>query len=171
MNSFVLMGEVISQPELRYTPDNLAVASMTVRFPAPREDEDPYELRVASSGELAQSVTESCQVGTVVTIEGELRMNTVERDGRKEKVAEVIGRRVFPMGSQLPVALESRPAPDARATTPSTTPSPAMTAAAISTPSQAAPPAPAPRPAPYSPPPDDDEMDGPGLGSADEIPF
>lgn len=169
MNSFVLMGEVISQPELRYTPDNLAVASMTVRFPAPREDEDPYELRVASFGELAQSVTQSCAVGTVVTIEGELRMNTVERDGRKEKVAEVIGRRVFPMGSQLPVALESRPAPDARATTPASTASPAMSAAAITSPSKAA--APAPRPAPYSPPPNDDEMDGPGLGSADEIPF
>lgn len=166
MNSFVLMGEVISQPELRYTPDNLAVASMTVRFPAPREDEDPYELRVASFGELAQSVTESCQLGTVVTVEGELRMNTVERDGRKEKVAEVIGRRVFPMGSQLPVALESRPAPEARATASSTTPSPPVTAA-ISTPRQA----PAPRPAPYPPPSDDDAMDGPGLGSADEIPF
>lgn len=47
MNSIVLMGEVASEPELRYTPDNLAVTSLVLRFPSLRPEEPPYQVRVA----------------------------------------------------------------------------------------------------------------------------
>jgi single-stranded DNA-binding protein len=161
MNSFVLMGEVASQPELRFTPDGLAVASMLVRFPASKQDEDPYEIRVASFGDLAQSVTDTCKVGDVVTVEGELRMNTVERDTRKEKVAEMISRRIYPGGQGMSVALDSSPSHDA-----SEDSSPAPVSSAPVSP----PPAPRPVPRSYVPPTSADE-DLPGLGSADEIPF
>jgi single-strand DNA-binding protein len=48
MNSIVLMGEVLSEPELRYTPDNLAVTSLVIGFPSLRPDEPPYRVRVSS---------------------------------------------------------------------------------------------------------------------------
>ncbi|NJL99812.1 MAG: single-stranded DNA-binding protein [Synechococcaceae cyanobacterium SM2_3_2] len=159
MNSFVLMGEVATQPELRFTPDGLAVASMMIRFPASKQDEDPYEIRVASFGDLAQSVTDTCQVGDVVTVEGELRMNMVERDARKEKVAEMISRRIYPSGQGMSVALDSSSSPDG---TGNSSPAP------VSSPPVS--PAPRPAPRPYVPPTPPEE-DLPGLGSADEIPF
>jgi single-stranded DNA-binding protein len=105
MNSIVLMGEVASEPELRYTPDNLAVTSLVLRFPSLRPEEPPYQVRVAFFGELAQRVVDTCRVGDQITVEGQLHMNVVERDGRKEKLAEITARRVHQLGSARVLSL------------------------------------------------------------------
>lgn len=105
MNSIVLMGEVLSEPELRYTPDNLAVTSLVIGFPSLRPDEPPYRVRVSSFGELAKRVVDTCHVGDQVTVEGQLHMNVVERDGRKEKLAEITARRVHQLGSAQVLSL------------------------------------------------------------------
>lgn len=105
MNSIVLMGEVLSEPELRYTPDNLAVASLVISFPSLRPDEPPYRVRVSSFGELAKRVVDTCHVGDQITVEGQLHMNVVERDGRKEKLAEITARRVHQLGSARVLSL------------------------------------------------------------------
>ncbi|MDX2273671.1 MAG: single-stranded DNA-binding protein [Cyanobacteriota bacterium] len=111
MNSIVLMAEVLTEPELRYTPDNLAVASLLVSFLGNRADEAPYQVRVAAFGELAQQVVDACSVGSPITIEGQLHMNLVERDGRKEKQAEINARRIYPLSAQpLPPLVGSPPA-------------------------------------------------------------
>lgn len=108
MNSIVLIAEVISKAEVRYTPDNLAVASMLVSFPHGREGEPPFQVKVSSFGDLAQVVSESCQAGDQITIEGQLHIRSVERDGKKEKLAEINARRIYPMtGSSLPVPLRT----------------------------------------------------------------
>ncbi|MEN9202141.1 MAG: single-stranded DNA-binding protein [Thermostichus sp. DG_1_6_bins_120] len=105
MNSIVLMGEVVSEPELRYTPDNLAVASLLVSFPSLRSEEPAYQVRVSSFGELAQRLVESCHVGDQITVEGQLHMNIVERDGRKEKLAEITARRIHQLGAAQVISL------------------------------------------------------------------
>ncbi|MFS8871858.1 single-stranded DNA-binding protein [Synechococcus sp. R50.1] len=105
MNSIVLMGEVLSEPELRYTPDNLAVTSLVIGFPSLRPDEPPYRVRVSSFGELAKRVVDTCHVGDQITVEGQLHMNVVERDGRKEKLAEITARRVHQLGSARVLSL------------------------------------------------------------------
>ncbi|MFS8819517.1 single-stranded DNA-binding protein [Synechococcus sp. W60.1] len=105
MNSIVLMGEVLSEPELRYTPGNLAVASLVIGFPSLRPDEPPYRVRVSSFGELAKRVVDTCHVGDQITVEGQLHMNVVERDGRKEKLAEITARRVHQLGSARVLSL------------------------------------------------------------------
>ncbi len=105
MNSIVLMGEVLSEPELRYTPDNLAVTSLVIGFPSLRPDEPPYRVRVSSFGELAKRVVDTCHVGDQITVEGQLHMNVVERDGRKEKLAEITARRVHQLGSAQVLSL------------------------------------------------------------------
>ncbi|MCF2971709.1 single-stranded DNA-binding protein [Synechococcus sp. Nb3U1] len=99
MNSIVLIGEVLAEPELRYTPDNLAVTSLLLSFPSLRPEEPAYQVRVSSFGELAQKVVDNCRVGDQVTVEGQLHMNLVERDGRKEKLAEITARRIHQLGA------------------------------------------------------------------------
>ncbi|MEN9231015.1 MAG: single-stranded DNA-binding protein [Thermostichus sp. DG02_5_bins_236] len=99
MNSIVLIGEVLAEPELRYTPENLAVTSLLLSFPSLRPEEPACQVRVSSFGELAQKVVDSCHVGDRVTVEGQLHMNLVERDGRKEKLAEITARRIHQLGS------------------------------------------------------------------------
>ncbi len=101
MNSIVLMAEIVTDPEMRYTPDNLAVASMLVSFPNTRQGEPDFQVRVASFGETAQQVADTYSVGDRVTIEGQLHINTVERDGRNEKRAEVSARRIYKVSGDL----------------------------------------------------------------------
>lgn len=106
MNSIVLMAEISTDPEMRFTPDNLAITTLWVTYPSARPDDPPAKVKVAAFGELAQVVSETCHAGDVVTIEGQLHMNSVKReDGRSEKHAEINARRIYPMQNTLPQSL------------------------------------------------------------------
>ena len=114
MNSIVLMAEIVTEPEMRYTPENLAVASMLVSFPSNRQGEPEYQVRVATFGETAQQVADTYAVGDRITIEGQLHINAVEKDGRNEKRAELNARRIYKLGDgvvETVGAAERSPAP------------------------------------------------------------
>ena len=140
MNSIVLMAEIVTEPEMRFTPDNLAVASMLVSFPSNRQGEADYQVRVATFGETAQQVADTYVVGDRVTVEGQLHINTIEREGRNEKRAELNARRIYKLGAggavEVTGTAERSPAPK-RAAKP-TTPRSASTAA--TKPAETAPP-------------------------------
>ena len=128
MNAIAILGEVVSDPELRETPDGLAIAKFPLRFAAARPEEAPYQVsvvvfgRVARSGEttrnLAQEVAQQFHQGDTVVVEGQLRMNTIERDGYKEKRAEVQARKVVSVsagagGFSVQESVPSSPPPKA----------------------------------------------------------
>lgn len=100
MNTCILMAEVITKPELRKTPDDLDVANMMVEFPGLKEEEPTARLRVVGWGKLGVEMSENYQVGDRVVIEGRLAMNTIEKDGLKEKRAELVVSHIYSMGSQ-----------------------------------------------------------------------
>lgn len=98
MNSIVLMGEVLSDPELRFTAENLAITSLLIEFPGLRDTDPKARVRVSVFGEKAQTLKDEIQKGQQVVVEGQLRMNVVERDGRNEKRAEINAKRVYGVG-------------------------------------------------------------------------
>lgn len=95
------MAEVVQDPQLRYTPDNLAVAEMLVQFPGVKPDDPPANLKVIGWGNLATEIHERCHRGLQVVIEGRLGMNTFERkpEGFKEKRAELTAQKVHYLGA------------------------------------------------------------------------
>lgn len=95
------MAEVVQDPQLRYTPDNLAVAEMLVQFPGVKPDDPPANLKVIGWGNLATEIHERCHRGLQVVIEGRLAMNTFERkpEGFKEKRAELTVQKVHYLGA------------------------------------------------------------------------
>jgi single-strand DNA-binding protein len=99
MNSCILMAEIIKNPELRYTADNqMAVADMFVQFEPPlgsRPEEQHPTIEVVGWGNLATEMKENYKQGDRVTIEGRLEMNTIERDGYKEKRARLVASRIY----------------------------------------------------------------------------
>jgi single-strand DNA-binding protein len=131
MNSCILMAEIIKNPELRYTADNqMAVADMFVQFappPGSRPDDRHPTIEVVGWGNLATEMKENYKQGDRVTIEGRLQMNTIERDGYKEKRAQLVASRLYhvmaintPASSVTPAAATtatSSPPPSSRATT------------------------------------------------------
>jgi single-strand DNA-binding protein len=129
MNSCILMAEIIKNPELRYTADNqMAIADMFVQFAPPmgsRPDDRHPTIEVVGWGNLATEMKENYQQGDRVTIEGRLQMNTIERDGYKEKRAQLVASRIYHITavdtpSAAPMATSvapSSPPPSSRKTT------------------------------------------------------
>ncbi len=100
MNSCVLMVEIISEPELRQTADNLEVSNMMVEFPGLRSEDPSARIKAVGWGSLASDINEKYHTGDRVIIEGRLSMNTIEmKEGYKEKRAELVISRIFPLGS------------------------------------------------------------------------
>lgn len=95
------MAEVVQDPQLRYTPDNLAVAEMLVQFPGFKPDDPPANLKVIGWGNLATEIHERCHRGLQIVIEGRLGMITYERkpEGFKEKRAELTAQKVHYLGA------------------------------------------------------------------------
>jgi single-stranded DNA-binding protein len=105
MNSCVLMADIIQEPQLRYTADNLAVTEMLVQFSNSQRPEDPpATLKVVSWGNLATDVQQNYHQGDRVILEGRLGMVTFERrpEGFKEKRAELTIQRIHPVGKGFP---------------------------------------------------------------------
>jgi single-strand DNA-binding protein len=115
MNSCILMAEIIKAPELRYTADNqMAVADMFVQFAPPlgsRPEDSHPTIEVIGWGNLATEMKESFKQGDRVTIEGRLEMNTIERDGFKEKRAKLVASRIYPIMADMPIGSATGAAP------------------------------------------------------------
>ena len=99
MNTFILMAEVFTEPELRSTPDNQnEISSFLVQFPGKNTEDTPARLKVTGWNNLAREIMEKkYQKGDRLIIEGRLRINLLERNGYKEKVTELTAQRIHPI--------------------------------------------------------------------------
>jgi len=94
------MAEIVQEPQLRYTADNVPIAEMLVQFSQPRQDDPPANLKVIGWGNLAQEIQQNYHQGDRVILEGRLGMITVERpEGFKEKRAELTVQRIQNLGA------------------------------------------------------------------------
>jgi single-strand DNA-binding protein len=108
MNSFTLLAEIISDPELRYTPDNQnSIASFLVQFSGSREEDAPSRLKVVGWNRLADEIMEKYHKGDAVVIEGRLAMNLVDRGTYKEKRAEMTAARIHMLGGDMSASASS----------------------------------------------------------------
>ena len=90
------MAEVLTDPELRRTPDNQSsIASFLVQFAGGRADDAPYRVKVVGWNNLADEIVEKYHKGNQVLVEGRLRLDTVDRGTYKEKRTEVVAQRVY----------------------------------------------------------------------------
>jgi single-strand DNA-binding protein len=101
MNSFILMAQIVQEPQLRFTADQMAIAEMLVEFAERGNAETPSRLKVVGWGNLAQEIQKSYHQGDRVIIEGRLTMNSVQADGYKEKRAELTVQKIYPLGAGI----------------------------------------------------------------------
>lgn len=95
MNAIALMGTLQSEPELRHTQDGLARFSAIIGFSAGRAEEADYQVRIVAFGTLAEEIHKNFHHGDGILVEGRLQSETrTKPDGTKEKVTEVIARKV-----------------------------------------------------------------------------
>ena len=105
MNSCVLMAKIVRSPQLRYLQDNqLAVTDMMVEFESGVPNRPPCTLKVVAWGNLATDVQQQYHEGDQVVLTGRLKMDLQERQGYKEKVAELTVSHIYPLQGLTPVS-------------------------------------------------------------------
>ncbi|MEO1146854.1 MAG: single-stranded DNA-binding protein [Cyanobacteria bacterium J06638_22] len=136
MNNFIVMAEIVQEPQLRYTSDTqIPVTEMTVQFDGVRDSDPASKLKIVAWRDLAQDVQENYHTGDRVILEGRLTMLTVDRpEGFKEKRAEMTLSRLHRVTSDGSL-MSSAPASAPRSTAapqpaPSPEPAPASQPAA-----------------------------------------
>ena len=102
MNSCILMAQIVSDPELRSTQDQVSVASMMVEFESTKEGDAPGKVQVEGWGNLAEEIKNTYSAGQQIIIEGRLSMNLFEMpEGYKEKRAKLVASKIYPVGGSI----------------------------------------------------------------------
>ena len=93
-----IVGNCVSDPELRFTPSGAAVANFTVAS-TPRtfdrqanewKDNDTLFMRCSAWREMAENIAESLHRGTRVIVQGRLKSRSYEtKEGEKRTVVEM----------------------------------------------------------------------------------
>lgn len=84
-NKLILVGNLTADPELRYTPQQKAVATLRVAVNNPFDENETLFLDVEVWEKRAESCVKYLKTGSPVMVEGRLRMNTWEDKDTKEK--------------------------------------------------------------------------------------
>jgi single-strand DNA-binding protein len=112
LNKIMLIGNVGSDPEMRYTPNGKAVTSFRMatnfRYSGPdgeRREETEW-FRVSVWGRQAESCNQFLSKGRRVYVEGRLRSRNWEgQDGQMRTSLEVSANRVIFLDRAAPVSL------------------------------------------------------------------
>ena len=97
MNSVILIGRLTRDPELRYTPSQMAVATFSVAIDRPtangKEKQTDFP-RVTVFGKAAENCEKFLAKGRLVGIQGSLQTGSYEKNGITVYTTDVIANRV-----------------------------------------------------------------------------
>ena len=95
MNHITLIGRLTRDPELRYTPNGVAVANFDLAVDRPGKEKETDFIRIVAWQKQAELCANYLKKGRLVGIEGRLQIRGYETtDGQKRKVAEVVANYV-----------------------------------------------------------------------------
>jgi single-strand DNA-binding protein len=87
LNSFVGIGNLTREPEIRYTNNNLKVAQITIAIN--RKEEVDY-IDCVAFDKKADIIEQYLHKGNRVAVEGRLQTNMYEKDGKKIKTMNIL---------------------------------------------------------------------------------
>lgn len=118
VNKVILIGNVGKDPDIRYTSDNKAIATVSVATSESWKDKDGNKQektewhRVVMFGKLAEITGEYVKKGGQVYIEGRLQTQKwIDKDGQDRYTTEIIADRMQMLGSRQTVETANEPEP------------------------------------------------------------
>lgn len=97
-NKIILIGRLVKDPEVRYTPQGTAVANFTLavdRRKAPNRERETDFIDIVTWDKIAENCARQLTKGRLVAVEGRLQIRSYEaQDGTRRKVAEVVANSV-----------------------------------------------------------------------------
>ena len=99
LNRIILIGRLTRDPELRYTPQGVPVASFSLAVDRPFANQQGQReadfIDCVAWRKLGETVGNHLTKGRLVAVEGRLQIRSYEaQDGSKRRVAEVIAENV-----------------------------------------------------------------------------
>lgn len=99
LNTVILIGRLVRDPEMRYTQGGVPVASFTVAVDRPFVNQQGQReadfIDVVTWRQLAETCHRHLAKGRLVAVEGRLQVRSFEtQDGQRRRVAEVVARDV-----------------------------------------------------------------------------
>jgi single-strand DNA-binding protein len=105
-NRVILMGNMTRDPELRYTPGGTAVSEIGLAVNDRRKSqtgewiEETTFVDVTLWGRTAEIANEYLSKGSPVLIEGRLKLDTWEKEGKKNSKLRVVAERLQMLGQR-----------------------------------------------------------------------
>ncbi len=94
-NKTILIGRLVATPEMVKTPNDKSVARVTLavnrRFKSKDGEREADFINVVFWGRLAETLASYGTKGSLISLDGELRTRSYEKEGQKHYVTEVIG--------------------------------------------------------------------------------
>lgn len=94
-NKTILIGRLVATPEMVKTPNDKSVARVTLavnrRFKSKDGEREADFINVVFWDRLAETLASYGTKGSLISLDGELRTRSYEKDGQKHYVTEVIG--------------------------------------------------------------------------------
>ena len=98
MNHIVTIGRLTRDPEIRYTPNGVAVATFTLAVDRPINNDNGEReadfIPIVVWRKLAENCANHLRKGRLVAVEGRLQIRTYEKDGQNRRIAEVVASEV-----------------------------------------------------------------------------
>lgn len=99
LNHVVLIGRLVRDPELRYTPNGIAVGTFTLAVDRPYSNQqgerDADFIDIVVWRQLAETCANHLSKGRLVAVAGRLQIRSYEtQDGQKRRAAEVVANEV-----------------------------------------------------------------------------
>ena len=99
LNVSVLMGRLVADPELRHTPNNVAVTSFTIAvdrsYVKSGADRQTDFIDVVAWRSTAEFITKYFRKGQMMVVQGSIQTRTYQdKDGNKRKAFEIVADNV-----------------------------------------------------------------------------
>ena len=117
INSVVLAGNVVADPESRSTNSGKAIASFRLAINNPLNDKDVVFIDVDTWEKQAEFVSKHVKKGSLVSVIGRLKQDSWEKEGKKFSKILIVAERVNFIGGKkkdaeaAPDEQEQAPAP------------------------------------------------------------
>lgn len=97
MNSVALIGRLTRDPEVRWTQDQLAIATFSIAIDRPARKDGTKETdfpRITVFGRAAENCEKYLKKGRLVGITGRIQTGSYEKDGQKFYTTDIVADRV-----------------------------------------------------------------------------
>ncbi len=112
LNSVQIQGRLVADPELRHTPNGVAVATFRLAVERDYKDQESGErkadfITVVAWRQTGTFVSKFFSKGRMVIVHGRLQMrNYTDREGNKRTMAEILANDVY-FGGDKPISSEN----------------------------------------------------------------